>query len=99
MFVCVNCGEVGDYEMIQEWVGNIWINRKKSRYIRSRHIRSRVEQYVHTSYRSSVVSDFMEVVAIMIIHKMINKNVPRYDYYIIMLASRIGVKLIINPFT
>ena len=90
MFVCVNCGEVGDYEMVPEWVENIWLNRKKSQYIRSRHIRARVEQYVHANYRSSTVSDFMEVVEIMIKHRMINKYLSRYYNCFISLASRKG---------
>ena len=97
MFVCVNCGEVIYYEMVPECVENIWLNRKKSQYIRSRHIRARVEEYVHDNYRSSIVSDFMEVVKIMIKHGMINKNISRYDYYIIRLACRIGAKLIKKP--
>ena len=97
MFACVNCGEVEDYEMIPEWVENMWLNWKKSQYIRSRHIRARVEQNVHANYCSSIVSDFMEVVEIMIKHKMINKNVSRYDYYIIRLASWIGAKLTKKP--
>ena len=32
MFVCVHCGEVGDYKSVPEWVDNIWLNRKKSQY-------------------------------------------------------------------
>ena len=97
MFVCVNCGEVGDYEMVPEWIENIWLNRKKSQYIRSRHLRARVEQYVHTKYRGSVVPDFMKVVEIMIKHGMINKNISRCDYCIIRLCSRIDAELIKRP--
>ena len=39
----------------------------------------------------------MEVVDIMIKHGMINKNVSRYDYYIIRLASKIRAELIKKP--
>ena len=66
-------------------------------YISSRHIRDRVEKYVNPKHCRSIVSDFIEVVAIKIKHKMIKKNVSRYDYYIIRLASRKGAKLIKKP--
>lgn len=93
MYVCVECGKVG-YEMVQQWVDNIWLNRKTSVYTRSRHIRATVEQYAHPQHRSSIVSDFIGVVDIITKHEMIKKNISRYDYYIIRLASRKGVKLV-----
>ena len=59
MFVCMECGEVGDYEVVQEWIHNICMNRKKSRYVRNRYIRRRVHQYVHHKYVSQIVRDYV----------------------------------------
>ena len=61
MFVCMECGEVGDFEVLQEWNDNIFMKRKKSRYFRSRYIRRRVHQYVSNKYVSQIVRDFLYV--------------------------------------
>ena len=29
IFICAECGEVGDCEMINEWVDNIWLERSQ----------------------------------------------------------------------
>ena len=83
--------------MVSEWVDNIWMNRKKSVYIRSRHIRNRLEKYVHHTHIRYVFEDFLIVVKIMVVYKLISKNVSRYDYYIIRLSSRINAILIKKP--
>ena len=97
MFVCVECGEVEDCVMVPEWVDKIWLNGKRSVYIRNRHIKARVEQFVYPKYCSSIVEDFIKVVDLMVKNGMIKKNVSRYDYYIIRLASRRGATLIMKP--
>ena len=97
LFICDECGAVGDPVMVSEWIDDIWMNRKKSVYIRSRHRRKRLEKYIHHSHISYVFKDFLSVVRIMFIHNLMNKNVSRYDYYIIRLSGRIGAISIKKP--
>ena len=97
IYNAIVCGTVGDSVMVNEWIENIWLHRMKSIYIRSRNIRSRLEKYVHHSHLRYVFEDFLKVVDIMTTQKLINKNISRYDYYIIRLASRIGAILINKP--
>ena len=73
------------------------MNRKKDMYIRSRHIRNRVRKFVHHKYQSSIVSDFLDVIRIVTQQNFIKKNVSRYNYYIIRLASRKCAKRIKKP--
>ena len=97
IYICDVCGTVGDSVMVSEWIENIWLRRKKSIYIRSRNIRSRLEKYVHHSHLRYVFEDFLQVVDVMTKHRLIKRNISRYDYYIIRLSSRINALLIKKP--
>ena len=39
-YICDHCGAVGDSVMVNEWIDNIWMKRKKSLYIRSQNIKT-----------------------------------------------------------
>ena len=66
VYICDQCGDVGDSVMINEWVDDIWIKRKRSVYIRTKHIKKRLEKYVHQRYITIVFDDFLSVIGIMI---------------------------------
>ena len=42
VYICDQCGDVGDSVMISEWVDDTWLKRKKSVYIRSKHIKKMI---------------------------------------------------------
>ena len=97
IYISDKCGRVGDTVVVNEWIENIWMCRKKSIYIRCRNIRNSIETYVHKIHVRYVFEDFLKVADIMIKYGLIKKNISRYDYYIIRLCSRINAILIMKP--
>ena len=97
LYICEECGEEYGSVMFNDRVDNIWMHRKKSVYIRSHNIRSRIKKFVNHSHLWSISEDSLKVVDIMTKHGLMKKNISRYDYYIIRLSSRISAILIKKP--
>ena len=77
LYICEECGKEYGSVMVNEWVDNIWMHRKKSVYIRSHNIISRMKKYVNHSHLWSVFEDFLKVVDTMTKHRLIKKNISR----------------------
>ena len=96
VFVCVSCGRT-TYGFVNEYIPNIWMH-KKSKHSRTKWFRRNVEGFVGYRHADILTGDFEKVLRVMIEHGLVNgKNVSRYGYYFIRLASRRGIELISEP--
>ena len=86
-YTCTTCGET-EYGHVENFIPEIWM-KNKSVHSRKRWFVNKVREFVDSKYIGMISHDFMSVVNVMIKHHLIKgKNVSRYEYYIIRLASR-----------
>ena len=92
-YVCQVYGEVGGYKNQESFIPQIW-RKQRSEHKRNKWFAKVLRRYVNQRDVSILFNDFMKVVVELKKNKLIKKNISRYDYYIIRLATRRGIKLL-----
>ena len=99
VYACGKCGET-TYGFVNSFIPNIWMGQK-SRHSRRKYFRKRIEEVVGYQRADCITDDFMKVVRVVIDNKLLitgkRRNMSKYGYYFIRLASRVGVPLVTTP--
>ena len=99
VYACGKCGET-TYGFVNDFVPNIWMGQK-SRHSRRKYFKKCIEEVVGYQRADCITDDFMRVVRVVIDNNLLNagkcRNMSKYGYYFIRLASRVGVPLVTTP--